>query len=218
MRRSAPAADRTRRGRRGPPRPRPQRTRARSPGPRSSATPSGSPGPASTGDRRSVPSPGAGPAPGAARSPRHEPGSGRPWLTSELDLLQTGVDGPGEAADLAGVQRGERGALALVELEPAVEHFLQRGPGILPESPAQTFVRREQADDAFHAELTHGVSISHRCLLKEHANLVESRPGLPVRAVLSTCRAQRVDFDSARGVDGPTLCRPMRTCEQRDQT
>ena len=47
---------------------------------------------------------------------------------------------------------------ALVQLEPAVEHFLEGGPGILPETPAQTLVRRQHADDAFHTRLTHGIS------------------------------------------------------------
>src|SRR5206468_3859827 len=77
----------------------------------------------------------------------------------EIDLLQSGVDRLREARDLAGIELGERGELARVQLQSTVEHFLQRGARILPEAAPQAFVGRQQSDDSFDTELTHGVSI-----------------------------------------------------------
>src|SRR5258708_4565188 len=89
---------------------------------------------------------------GALRSPLS------PRASCEVDLLQPGIDGAREPRDLAGVQRGERGHLAIVQLHAARDHLLDRRPRVLPEAAAQAFVGRQQSDDSLHTRLTHVVS------------------------------------------------------------
>src|SRR5882672_8645233 len=102
-----------------------------------------------------------------------------PWsrascpASGEVDLLQPGVDRPSEAGDGSGVDRSERGELALVQLETSIEHRAQGGSGVFEKSATQAFVGRQQPDDLFDTALTHGISNSRHSRLKVRANSSE---------------------------------------------